>query len=73
MPARTGIARRVKASCRWHDTGRCHTAIMEGEAVPIIPIRGNGRPWEEDGPAARASPHAAPTARPPKSTSAPPS
>ena len=37
-----------------YDTRRCHTAIIEREAVPIIPIRKNGRPWKEDGPAAAA-------------------
>ncbi|WP_226629925.1 IS5 family transposase [Alloyangia pacifica] len=36
-----------------YDTRRCHTAVLEREAVPIIPIRKNGRPWKDDGPAAR--------------------
>ena len=36
-----------------YDTRRCHTAIIERDAVPIIPIRRNGRPWKEDCPAAR--------------------
>lgn len=36
-----------------YDTRRCHTAILERDAVPIIPIRKNGRPWKDDGPAAR--------------------
>ena len=37
-----------------HDTRRCHTAIIERDASPIIPIRKNGRLWKEDCPAARA-------------------
>lgn len=36
------------------DTRRCHTAILERDAVPIIPIRKNGRLWKEDTPAAIA-------------------
>lgn len=36
-----------------YDTRRCHTAVLEREAVPIIPIRKNGKPWKDDGPAAR--------------------
>jgi hypothetical protein len=36
-----------------YDTRRCHTAVLEREAVPIIPIRKNGRPWKDNGPAAR--------------------
>jgi hypothetical protein len=36
------------------DTRRCHTAIIDRGATAIIPIRRNGRPWKEDGPAARA-------------------
>jgi hypothetical protein len=36
------------------DTRRCHTAIIDRGATAIIPIRKNGRPWKEDGPAARA-------------------
>ena len=35
-----------------YDTRRCHAAIAGRGAVPIIPIRRNGRPWKEDGPAA---------------------
>src|SRR5690554_5090579 len=35
------------------DTRRCHTAIIERQAAPIIPIRKNGRPWKEDCPVAR--------------------
>ena len=35
------------------DTRRCHTAVIERDAVQIIPIRKNGRPWKEDCPAAR--------------------
>lgn len=34
-----------------YDTRRCHTAIINRQATPIIPIRKNGRPWKEDGPA----------------------
>ncbi len=36
-----------------YDTGRCYTAVIERDAVPIIPIRKNGRPWKEDCPTAR--------------------
>jgi IS5 family transposase len=36
-----------------YDTRRCHTAILERDAVPIIPIRKNARAWKEDCPAAR--------------------
>ena len=35
------------------DTRRCHSAITERGATAIIPIRRNGRPWKEDGPAAQ--------------------
>ena len=37
-----------------YDTRRCRTAIIERGATAIVPIRRNGRPWREDGPAARA-------------------
>lgn len=37
-----------------YNTRRCHTAIIEREATAIIPIRKNGRLWEENCPAARA-------------------
>ena len=37
-----------------YDTRRCHTAIIERQATAIIPIRRNGRPRKEDGPAAAA-------------------
>jgi hypothetical protein len=37
-----------------YDRRRCHTAIMDRQATPIIPIRKNGRPWKEDSPAATA-------------------
>jgi hypothetical protein len=37
-----------------YDTRRCHSAIIARDAVPIIPIRKNGRAWKEDCPAARA-------------------
>ena len=37
-----------------YDTRRCHTAIIDRRATPIIPIRKNGRPWKEDCPAAIA-------------------
>ncbi|MEP5771674.1 IS5 family transposase [Nisaea sp.] len=36
-----------------YDTRRCHTAIIDRRATPIIPIRKNGRPWKEDCPAAK--------------------
>ncbi|PZX38028.1 DDE family transposase [Roseinatronobacter thiooxidans] len=29
-----------------YDTLRCHTAILDRQATPIIPIRKNGRPWK---------------------------
>jgi len=35
------------------DTRRCHSAIIDRGATAIIPIRRNGRPWKEDGPAAQ--------------------
>jgi len=28
-----------------YDTRRCHTAILARKAIPIIPIRKNGRLW----------------------------
>ena len=37
-----------------YDTRRCHTAIIELEAVPIIPLRKNGRLWKDDRPTAHA-------------------
>ena len=37
-----------------YDTRRCHTAIIDRQATPIIPIRKNGRPRKEDCPAAIA-------------------
>ncbi|PSK80291.1 DDE family transposase [Limimaricola soesokkakensis] len=37
-----------------YDTRRRHAAIIERQASAIIPIRKNGRPWKEDGPAALA-------------------
>lgn len=37
-----------------YDTRRGHTAIIDRQATPIIPIRKNGRPWQEDCPAAIA-------------------
>jgi hypothetical protein len=37
-----------------YDTRRCHSAILARGAVPIIPIRKNGRLWKEDCPAAIA-------------------
>ena len=36
------------------DTRRCHAAIIERQAIPIIPIRKNGRAWKEDCRAAKA-------------------
>ncbi len=35
-----------------YDTRRCHAAIRERDAEPIIPIRRNGRAWKPDCPAA---------------------
>ncbi|PZX16349.1 DDE family transposase [Palleronia aestuarii] len=35
-----------------YDTRRCHAAILEHRAEPIIPIRRNGRAWKPDCPAA---------------------
>ena len=37
-----------------YDTRTCHSAIAERGGTAVIPIRKNGRPWKEDGPAARA-------------------
>lgn len=37
-----------------YDTRRCHTAIIDRQAIPI---RKNGRPWKEDCPAAIARNH----------------
>lgn len=37
-----------------YDTRRCHAAITERQATPVIPIRKNGRAWKEDCPAAKA-------------------
>ncbi len=37
-----------------YDTRRCHAAIIKHGATAIIPIRKNGRLWNEDCPAARA-------------------
>ncbi len=37
-----------------YGTRRCHAAIAGRGAIPIIPIRKNGRSWKEDGPAAVA-------------------
>lgn len=36
-----------------YETRRCHKAIIERQATPIIPIRKNGRLWKEDCPAAK--------------------
>lgn len=36
-----------------YDTRTCHSAIAERGGTAIIPIRRNGRPWKEDGPAAQ--------------------
>ncbi len=36
------------------DTRTCHSAIAEHGGTAIIPSRKNGRPWNKDGPAARA-------------------
>lgn len=35
-----------------YDTRRCHNAIIDRQAIAIIPTRKNGRPWKEDCPAA---------------------
>lgn len=37
-----------------YDTLRCHTAIIDRQATPIIPIRNNGRSWKDEYPAAIA-------------------
>ena len=37
-----------------YDTRTCHAAIAGRGGTAIIPIRKNGRPWKEDGPASRA-------------------
>jgi hypothetical protein len=43
----------VSKACAY-DTRRCHTAITDQQATPIIPMRKNGRPWKDDCPAKRA-------------------
>ncbi|OOY14404.1 IS5 family transposase [Thioclava sp. DLFJ4-1] len=43
----------VTADEAYH-TRRCQAAITARLAVPIIPVRKNGRPWKENGPAAKA-------------------
>ena len=40
------------AADRAYDTRRCHAAILERDAEPIIPIRRKGRTWKPDCPAA---------------------
>ena len=35
-------------------TRRCQTAILARDAIPVFPIRKNGRPGKDDCPAARA-------------------
>ena len=37
-----------------YDTRRCHAAIIERQAITIIPIRKNGGAWKEDCQAAKA-------------------
>jgi hypothetical protein len=37
-----------------YDTRTCHSAIASRGGTAVIPIRKNGRPWKEDGPAAQA-------------------
>jgi len=37
-----------------YDTRTCHTASAGRGGTAVIPIRKNGRPWKEDGPAAQA-------------------
>ena len=37
-----------------YDTRTCHAAIAGRGGTAAIPIRKNGRPWKEDGPAARS-------------------
>jgi hypothetical protein len=37
-----------------YDTRTCHAAIAGRGGTAVIPIRKNGRPWKEDGPAARS-------------------
>jgi hypothetical protein len=37
-----------------YDSHRCHTAIIDRQATPIIPIRKNGRLWKENYLAARS-------------------
>ena len=45
-----------------YDTRRCHTAILERGATPILPIHRNGRMWKEDErvPSSEARPSAPP-------------
>ena len=47
-------ANHCRATDGAYDTRRCHTAILDRQATPIIPIRKNGRAWKEDCPAAIA-------------------
>jgi hypothetical protein len=37
-----------------YDTRRCHAAILGRSGTAVIPIRKNGRLWQEDCPAAKA-------------------
>ena len=37
-----------------YDTKKCHAAIAERDAEAIIPVRRNGRPWQEDSPGTAA-------------------
>ncbi len=37
-----------------YDTRTCHSAIADRGGTAVIPIRKNGRPWKDNGPAARA-------------------
>jgi hypothetical protein len=54
FPKANRSAQRRRTADGAYDTRRCHTAIIDRQATPIIPIRKNGRPWKEDCPAAIA-------------------
>ena len=52
--ARSGLKQATGLFPRRPSPRRCHAAIIDRQAIPIIPIRKNGRAWKEDCPAAKA-------------------
>ena len=52
--ARSGLKQATGLFPECPSPRRCHSTIIDRDAVPIIPIRKNGRPWKEDCPAAQA-------------------